>query len=140
MCFTLLLKARARKVDLRVSSISPGIVETEFYQTSRFGDEAGAQKFYSQMKSLQVRWIALRHPDHASHWRPACDGRRLPRRPVRAVPSQCMVGNPADVLATPLRRPRTSRKQSCGHCLRQTTWRCGTSDKLVAASFLPRRM
>ncbi len=51
------MQARARKVDLRVTSISPGIVETEFYQTSRFGDEEGARKFYGQMKSLQVRLL-----------------------------------------------------------------------------------
>lgn len=51
-------QARAREAPLRVSSISPGIVETEFYQTSRFGDEAGAQKFYNSMKSLQPEDIA----------------------------------------------------------------------------------
>ena len=48
------VQARAHSSPLRVSSISPGIVETEFYQTSRFGDEAGAQKFYGQMKVLQA--------------------------------------------------------------------------------------
>lgn len=52
--YTSIKQARARKVDLRVSSISPGIVETEFYQASRAGDAEGAQKFYSQAKFLQV--------------------------------------------------------------------------------------
>lgn len=49
------MQARARKVNLRVSSISPGIVETEFYQASRAGDAEGAQKFYSQANYLQAR-------------------------------------------------------------------------------------
>jgi NADP-dependent 3-hydroxy acid dehydrogenase YdfG len=49
------MQARARKVNLRVSSISPGIVETEFYQASRAGDAEGAQKFYSQASYLQAR-------------------------------------------------------------------------------------
>lgn len=49
------MQARAKKVDLRVSSISPGIVETEFYQASRSGDAEGAKNFYSQAKFLQVR-------------------------------------------------------------------------------------
>ena len=48
------MQARARKVNLRVSSISPGIVETEFYQASRAGDAEGAQKFYSQANYLQA--------------------------------------------------------------------------------------
>lgn len=51
---TKILQARARKVDLRVSSISPGIVETEFYQASRSGDAEGARNFYSQANYLQV--------------------------------------------------------------------------------------
>ncbi len=49
------VQARARKVNLRVSSISPGIVETEFYQASRAGDAECAQKFYSQANYLQAR-------------------------------------------------------------------------------------
>jgi NADP-dependent 3-hydroxy acid dehydrogenase YdfG len=51
------MQARARKVNLRVSSISPGIVETEFYQASRAGDAEGAQKFYSQANYLQACWL-----------------------------------------------------------------------------------
>ncbi len=61
------VQARAREAPLRVSSISPGIVETEFYQTSRFGDEAGAQKFYSSMKNLQAADIAQVPPASLMH-------------------------------------------------------------------------
>lgn len=38
------LQARARDTSLRVSSISPGIVETEFLAVHSFGDEAAAKE------------------------------------------------------------------------------------------------
>ncbi len=38
-----MVQARGRKVDLRVSSISPGVVETEFLAVHGFGDEAAAK-------------------------------------------------------------------------------------------------
>ena len=37
-------QARARDTPLRVSSISPGIVETEFLAVHSFGDEAAAKE------------------------------------------------------------------------------------------------
>lgn len=39
-----MLQARGRKVDLRVSSISPGVVETEFLTVHGFGDDAAAKE------------------------------------------------------------------------------------------------
>ena len=42
--FYVLPQARGRKVGLRVSSISPGIVETEFLAVHSFGDEATAKE------------------------------------------------------------------------------------------------
>ncbi|KAK9915872.1 hypothetical protein WJX75_005527 [Coccomyxa subellipsoidea] len=63
-------EARGRKVDLRVSSISPGVVETEFLAVHGFGDEAAAKERYSTMKALQPVDIAeavvwcLSAPDH----------------------------------------------------------------------------
>eukprot|EP01025_Chloroclados_australasicus_P018592 TRINITY_DN1983_c0_g2_i1.p1 TRINITY_DN1983_c0_g2~~TRINITY_DN1983_c0_g2_i1.p1 ORF type:complete len:521 (-),score=52.22 TRINITY_DN1983_c0_g2_i1:331-1893(-) len=50
--------ARERGVPLRVSQISPGRVETEFRKVYSFGDQASAQKFYSQMENLQPEDIA----------------------------------------------------------------------------------
>lgn len=52
------LEARSREAPLRVTSISPGIVETEFHQTSRFGDKDAADKYYGSMKALQADDIA----------------------------------------------------------------------------------
>lgn len=37
-------QARGRKVNLRVSSISPGVVETEFLTVHNFGDEEAAKQ------------------------------------------------------------------------------------------------
>lgn len=48
------VQARGRKVNLRVSSISPGVVETEFLTVHGFGDEDAAKERYpvtSHMKS-----------------------------------------------------------------------------------------
>ena len=62
-------QARGRKADLRVSSISPGIVETEFATVHAFGSEDAKDK-YKQMKALQAVDVAqavvycLSAPDH----------------------------------------------------------------------------
>jgi hypothetical protein len=55
-----LVQARGRKVDLRVSSISPGVVETEFLAVHGFGDEAAAKERYACPQR------------HAQHFKPAC--------------------------------------------------------------------
>ncbi|KAK9809154.1 hypothetical protein WJX72_010332 [[Myrmecia] bisecta] len=63
-------EARGHKVDLRVSSISPGMVETEFNVVSSFGNEDVAKKKYEQFKCLEAADIAqavlwcLASPDH----------------------------------------------------------------------------
>ncbi|CAL8470025.1 g9567 [Coccomyxa elongata] len=75
-------EARGRKVDLRVSSISPGVVETEFLTVHGFGDDAAAKERYSSMQSLQPADIAqavvwcLSAPDHV-------DTNDILLRPVR---------------------------------------------------------
>lgn len=63
------VQARGRKVDLRVSSISPGIVETEFATVHAFGSDDAKDK-YKEMKALQAVDVAqavvycLSAPDH----------------------------------------------------------------------------
>jgi len=52
-------QARAQKVNLRVTAISPGMVETEFYQVSHFNDKnKTASTPYQNMKCLQAEDIA----------------------------------------------------------------------------------
>ena len=46
-------QARGRGVPLRVSAISPGIVETEFFQVKAFGDASATQRATSQFKCLE---------------------------------------------------------------------------------------
>lgn len=57
-------------MPLRVSSISPGMVETEFDVVQTFGNEEAARERYSKFKCLQpedisdaVLWV-LASPDH----------------------------------------------------------------------------
>lgn len=49
-----LVQARAQGADLRVTSISPGMVETEFAAVAAFGDAAGAAAKYNEFRCLQV--------------------------------------------------------------------------------------
>lgn len=64
------MQARAREIPLRVSCISPGVVETEFAEVSSFGSKEDAKKRYSAFKCLQANDIAqaviwcLTAPDH----------------------------------------------------------------------------
>lgn len=64
------MQARARDVPLRVSCISPGVVETEFAEVSSFGSKEDAKKRYAAFKCLQAVDIAqavvwcLTAPDH----------------------------------------------------------------------------
>jgi NADP-dependent 3-hydroxy acid dehydrogenase YdfG len=46
------------QVPLRVSGISPGLVETEFFTVRAFGDEAAAKAVTSSMKCLQPSDVA----------------------------------------------------------------------------------
>eukprot|EP00891_Asterochloris_glomerata_P009316 jgi/Astpho2/9316/fgenesh1_pm.00142_%23_1_t len=63
-------EARANKVPLRVSCISPGMVETEFDYVSNYHDQQIGGKRYEQMKCLEAEDIAqavvycLAAPDH----------------------------------------------------------------------------
>ena len=63
------MQIRGRKVGLRVSSISPGIVETEFATVHSFGKDEAKDK-YKQMKALEAVDVAqavvccLSAPDH----------------------------------------------------------------------------
>ena len=65
-------QARARRTGLRVTAISPGIVETEFYQVTQFNDRDRAQAGspYQDFQCLQPQDIAqavvwaLSAPDH----------------------------------------------------------------------------
>ena len=69
---TSFLQARARKTGLRVTAISPGMVETEFYQVTQFNDrdrvKAGSP--YEDFQCLKAEDIAqavvyaLSAPDH----------------------------------------------------------------------------
>jgi NADP-dependent 3-hydroxy acid dehydrogenase YdfG len=64
------LQARGRKVNLRVTEVSPGLVETEFATVHAFGKDAEAKEKYKQMKALQAGDVAqavvycLSAPDH----------------------------------------------------------------------------
>ena len=49
-----MVQARAQGADLRVTSISPGMVETEFAAVAAFGDAAGAAAKYNEFRCLQV--------------------------------------------------------------------------------------
>lgn len=51
-------EARAAKVPLRVSGISPGLVETEFFTVRAFGDENAAKAVTSSMKCLEPADVA----------------------------------------------------------------------------------
>lgn len=51
-------EARANKVPLRVSGISPGLVETEFFTVRAFGDESAAKAVTSSMQCLQPSDVA----------------------------------------------------------------------------------
>eukprot|EP00775_Hariotina_reticulata_P003582 gene3582-3848_t len=51
-------EARAAKVPLRVSGISPGLVETEFFTVRAFGDPDAAKAVTSTMKCLQPSDVA----------------------------------------------------------------------------------
>jgi len=63
-------EARGQKLPLRVSAISPGVVETEFFAVRAYGDEAAAKAVTSAFKCLQPQDIAaailwcLAAPDH----------------------------------------------------------------------------
>ena len=64
------LQARGRRVNLRVTEISPGLVETEFATVHAFGKDSEAKEKYKQMKALQATDVAqavvycLSAPDH----------------------------------------------------------------------------
>lgn len=64
------LQARSREIPLRVTCISPGVVETEFFEVASFGNKETAKGRYSQLKCLQPHDIAdavvwcLTAPDH----------------------------------------------------------------------------
>lgn len=66
------MQARAQDVPLRVTCISPGIVETEFHEVSSFGDQDAGKSRYAAlgMKPLLAHDIAsavvwcLTAPDH----------------------------------------------------------------------------
>lgn len=57
-------------MPLRVSAISPGMVETEFFAVRSFGDQSAAAAATSQFKCLEPKDIAqaivwcLSAPDH----------------------------------------------------------------------------
>lgn len=51
-------KARAAGVPLRVSGISPGLVETEFFTVRAFGDDSKAKAATSQFKCLDPADVA----------------------------------------------------------------------------------
>eukprot|EP00955_Chlamydomonas_euryale_P076557 362713-Chlamydomonas_euryale.AAC.20 len=63
-------EARGRGVPLRVSAISPGIVETEFFAVKTYGDEAAARAATDAFQCLQPDDVAqailwcLSAPDH----------------------------------------------------------------------------
>ncbi len=65
-----MLQARSREIPLRVTCISPGVVETEFFEVASFGNKETAKGRYSQLKCLQPHDIAdavvwcLTAPDH----------------------------------------------------------------------------
>lgn len=52
------LQARSKGLPLRVSGISPGLVETNFFKVRAFGDEEAARAVVSSMKCLQPSDIA----------------------------------------------------------------------------------
>lgn len=63
-------QARSKGLPLRVSGISPGLVETEFFTVRAFGDKEAARAVVSSMQCLQpsdvadaVLWV-LSAPQH----------------------------------------------------------------------------
>ena len=61
-------QARARNTPLRVSSISPGIVETEFLAVHSFGDEAAAKERCARV----ARAACSISPRHVHAWQASC--------------------------------------------------------------------
>ena len=64
------MQARGRKVNLRVTQISPGMIETEFDVVRNFGNTDTSKELYSKFKCLQgddvaqaVLWV-IGAPDH----------------------------------------------------------------------------
>lgn len=53
-----MVQARGKGVPLRVSQISPGMVETEFDVVQSFGDQASAAEKYSRFTCLQPEDVA----------------------------------------------------------------------------------
>ena len=53
-----MLQARGREVPLRVSQISPGMVETEFDVVQNFGDSSKANARYRSLQCLQPEDVA----------------------------------------------------------------------------------
>jgi NADP-dependent 3-hydroxy acid dehydrogenase YdfG len=64
------VQARENKLPLRVSSISPGFVETEFARVAHFGNAEAARQVYSAFSPLKADDVAqaviwcLAAPDH----------------------------------------------------------------------------
>lgn len=52
------VQARSKGLPLRVSGISPGLVETNFFTVRAFGDEEAARKVVSSMTCLQPSDVA----------------------------------------------------------------------------------
>lgn len=52
------MQARSKQLPLRVSGISPGLVETNFFLVRAFGDEQAAKAVTSSMQCLQPSDIA----------------------------------------------------------------------------------
>jgi NADP-dependent 3-hydroxy acid dehydrogenase YdfG len=51
-------QARAKDLPLRVSGISPGLVETNFFKVRAFGDEEAAKAVVSNNQCLQPEDVA----------------------------------------------------------------------------------
>lgn len=110
-------QARGQNLPLRVSAISPGVVETEFFTVRNFGDAEAGRRFTSALPCLQPRDVAQVR---------ACAGSVRVHSLSLTCCSTCVACVPCAVMyAAPCCNACSlaPRRRWCGACLLRTTWK-----------------